>query len=295
MLEATLGLLVPQPGDRVLDGTLGLGGHGSALLQAIGPDGVLYGVDRDPEALALARRRLEAQGGRFVLLQETFDRALARDGLPQFDVIFLDLGVSSMQLDTPERGFSFSHPGPLDMRMDPSAGPSAADLVNTATEHELSRIFSAYGEEPHARRVAREIVRCRPFATTSELAACVSRVAGRSNFKVHPATRVFQALRIAVNDELEGLDRALPLAVQHLAPGGRLAILSFHSLEDRRVKQFIRAEAKGCTCPPRLPACVCGRQPRLVDLTSKPILAALDEVAANPRSRSARLRGARRV
>lgn len=279
----------------MFDGTLGLGGHARSLIEAIGPRGEFYGVDRDPQALALARSRLEPLGGRLVVTQNTFDRALAQEDLPAFDAILLDLGVSSMQLDRPERGFSFSRPGPLDMRMDPHTGPSARDLVNSATEAELSLLFSRYGEEPHSRRIARAIVRARPFETTDQLASCVARAAGPSRSGMHPATRVFQALRIAVNDELGALERALPLAIDRLAPGGRMAVITFHSLEDRIVKRFIRAEARGCVCPPRLPACACGRAPRVVDLTPKALVASPQEVSLNPRARSAKLRGARKV
>lgn len=295
LLPEVLALLRPEPGHRILDGTVGLGGHAAELLARILPEGTLIAVDRDISALSIAQRRLTAVGGTFLLIHDSFDRALAREDLPPLDGILLDLGVSSMQLDQAERGFSFTQEGPLDMRMDRTQGLKAADLVNEASEEELSRIFSYYGEEPHARRVARAVVQRRPFRTTRELAAVVARAAGRNPSGAHPATRVFQALRIAVNDELGILERALPAAVDRLKPGGRLAIISFHSLEDRIVKRFIRAEARGCLCPPRIPQCVCGRKPRLRDLTPRPITASPAEVAANPRARSARLRGAEKL
>ncbi len=294
LLPEVLALLRPEPGNRILDGTVGLGGHAAALLAAILPEGTLFAVDRDASALAIAGQRLK-DGGSYLLIHDSFDRALAREDLPPLDGILLDLGVSSMQLDQAERGFSFSQSGPLDMRMDPSQGQSAADLVNTASEEELSRIFSLYGEEPHSKRVARAIVRKRPFHTTAELAAAVAGVAGRNPSGAHPATRIFQALRIAVNDELGSLERALPLAVDRLKPNGRLAVITFHSLEDRIVKHFIRGEAKGCNCPPRIPQCICGREPRLRDLAPRPILPSQAETSANPRARSAKLRGAQKL
>jgi 16S rRNA (cytosine1402-N4)-methyltransferase len=295
LLPEVIALLQPKPGDRVLDGTVGLGGHAAALLAAISPEGTLIAVDRDPAALPIARNRLGASGNSFVLIHDSFDRALAREDLPPLDGILLDLGVSSMQLDRPERGFSYAQAGPLDMRMDTTAGPSAADLINKASEAELSGLFSRYGEEPHSRRVARTIVKRRPFQTTKELADAIAGAAGRNPSGAHPATRVFQALRIAVNDELGAIERALPAAIDRLKPGGRLAVITFHSLEDRIVKRFIRTEAKGCVCPPRIPLCVCGRLPRLKDLTPKPIVPGPAESAANPRARSAKLRGAERI
>lgn len=295
LLPEVLALLRPEPGDRMLDGTVGLGGHAAEILARILPEGTLFAVDRDTSALSIAEQRLKAVGGSYLLIHDSFDRALAREDLPALDGILLDLGVSSMQLDQAPRGFSFAQEGPLDMRMDQTQGRSAADLVNEASEEELSRIFSQYGEEPHSRRVARAVARRRPYRTTGELAAVVAAAAGRNPSGAHPATRVFQALRIAVNDELGALERALPAAVDRLKPGGRLAIIAFHSLEDRMVKHFIRGEARGCVCPPRIPQCVCGRKPRLKDLTPKPITASPAETASNPRARSAKLRGAEKL
>jgi 16S rRNA (cytosine1402-N4)-methyltransferase len=219
-------------------------------------------------------------------------------GFTSVDGVLFDLGVSSPQLDESARGFSFQHEALLDMRMGPSARQSAADLVNGLTPEELQRIFAEYGEERYARRIARQIAQersRREIRTTTDLADIVARAKPRGKEQIHPATRVFQALRIAVNDELGRLTRALPQAVDVLRVGGRLAVISFHSLEDRIVKQFIRQEARGCVCPPELPVCVCGREPRVRILTSRPIVASAEEVAANIRSRSAKLRVAERI
>jgi len=290
--------LAPQPGGKFLDGTLGGGGHAALVLQAVGPTGFLYGIDQDPRALQEATERLAAIGPNFELRRGNFGDVLQTWPPEPLDGILLDIGVSSHQLDTPERGFSFWREGPLDMRMDPNAPTTAADLVNQLDERSLADLLFRYGEERLSRPVARAIVERRkqkPFSTTTELSEVVSRVVPRSKDGIHPATRTFQGLRIAVNDELGVLERALPAAVSRLAPGGRLAVITFHSLEDRIVKQFMRAEEKGCTCPPRLPMCVCGRKPTLEVLTSKPIVATPDETEQNPRSRSAKLRVARRI
>lgn len=290
--------LAPEQGGKVLDGTLGGGGHAALLLQAVGPEGFLYGIDQDPRALQEAQARLAAIGPNFELRRGNFGDVLQSWPPEPLDGILLDIGVSSHQLDTPERGFSFWREGPLDMRMDPNAPTTAADLVNQLDERSLADLLFRYGEERLSRPVARAIVARRqekPFSSTTELADVVSRVVPRSKDGIHPATRTFQGLRIAVNDELGVLERALPAAVQRLKPGGRLAVITFHSLEDRIVKQFMRAEEKGCTCPPRIPMCVCGKAPTLEVETSKPIVATPEETAANPRARSAKLRVARRI
>ena len=298
LLAEVLTWLDQRPGQRFLDGTVGGAGHSAAILERVMPDGCLYGIDQDPTALAVAERRLTATGGAFQLFRANFEAADAL-GLPPLDGILLDIGVSSPQLDVASRGFSFQRSGPLDMRMNPEGPVTAADLVNQAPEAELARIFHEYGEERYSRRVARAIVKRReeegPFTDTLELAEFVRRQLPRDPSGIHPATRVFQGLRIAVNDELGVLGRVLPKAVSLLKPGGRLAVISFHSLEDRMVKQFFRDEAKGCVCPPRQPICTCHKPPRLEILTPKPVVASDEEQRCNPRARSAKLRVARRL
>jgi 16S rRNA (cytosine1402-N4)-methyltransferase len=270
-------------------------------LELSGPNGALLGIDADPVALQAARTRLSRFGDRLVTAESYFDRLAVIAGTSGFavsDGILFDLGVSSPQLDTPERGFSFGVDAPLDMRMGPSAATTAADVVNSWPEVELQRVIAEYGEERYARRIARAIVeerRAHPIATTAELARLVVRAKPRSREAIHPATRVFQALRIAVNGELDRLERALPQAVEVLRSGGRLAVISFHSLEDRIVKRFMREEARGCICPPELPVCVCGRTPRLHIITPRPTVASEAEVVENPRARSAKLRIAERI
>lgn len=298
LMQEVLDLLRPAPGGRFLDGTIGGAGHAAALLETVGPEGFLYGIDQDPAALAVAEERLSRRGTNFELRRGNFAEVLPAWELPPLDGILLDLGVSSHQLDTAERGFSFRLEGPLDMRMG-ETGPSAADLVNDLSERELVEILFRYGEERQARGIARAILRRReekPFRTTRELAEVVERLIPA--FKaggIHPATRTFQALRIAVNRELDVLTQVLPEAVAKLAPGGRLAVISFHSLEDRIVKTVFRDMARTCVCPPRLPVCACGTVPTVKVITPKPIEASEDEVRANARSRSAKLRVAERI
>ncbi|NNJ10471.1 16S rRNA (cytosine(1402)-N(4))-methyltransferase RsmH [Chloroflexales bacterium ZM16-3] len=291
--------LQPQPGGVYLDGTLGGGGHALALLQAAQPGGRLIGIDADPAALAAARERLEAaqlppesyslHHGRFAEMA-TIAHGTGADHL--VDGILLDLGVSSYQIDTAERGFAFSNDGPLDMRLDPTHGPTAADLVNSLDEVALADIIFRYGEERGSRRVARLIAERRkqaPFTRTAELAALVARAVSRGGReRIHPATRTFQALRIAVNGELDQLEAALPQAVDLLRDGGRLAVISFHSLEDRIVKLFFRAESG-------YGGSANEQTPRLRIITKKPIEAGEEELAANPRSRSAKLRVAEKI
>ncbi len=308
--------LQPRQGGFFVDGTLGAGGHAWGILQASSPTGQLLGLDVDPQALELAKQRLAPFATRCVILQAsyiTLSEQLAHLVWSAVDGILLDLGISSIQVDTPQRGFSFLAEAPLDMRFDPRNPVTAADLVNNMSEGELADIFFRYGEERQARRIARAILAARPVLTTSQLAQIVSgsvsaqksrtgSINPRSNGrhpkargKIHPATRVFQALRIAVNQELQALEAVLPQAMAALAPGGRVAIISFHSLEDRIVKQFFRRESQDCLCPPRQPACTCGHRAALVEITRKPVQPGAEEITQNPRSRSARLRVAEKL
>lgn len=284
--------LRPKSGGRYLDATVGAGGHAAGILQASEPEGQLLGLDVDPQALCLARERLASFGERVHLRQASYTNLLLemrKLGWETVDGILFDLGASSLQFDTAERGFSFQREGPLDMRFDPRNPLTAAQIVNEWPEEELARLIFRYGEEPAARRIARAIVRARPLTTTRQLAAVIERVHPRRGAH-HPATQTFQALRIAVNAELEALEKALPLAVQALAPGGRLAVVSFHSLEDRLVKEFFRRESQDCLCPPRQVVCTCGHRATLTLITRKPVTPTNDEITANPRARSAKLR-----
>jgi 16S rRNA (cytosine1402-N4)-methyltransferase len=291
LLEEVIAGLQVAPGGFYVDGTIGAGGHAIGILEASAPDGHLLGLDVDPEALQISRRRLTRFGGRVTLVHASYVSIEAQvDGLAlgSADGVLLDLGLSSMQLDQSERGFSFQETGPLDMRFDPAAARTAADLVNTLSEQELADLIYQYGEETASRAIARAIVSARPIRTTTELADIISQVVRRR--KIHPATRTFQALRIAVNDELRQLREGLTAALSVLGPGGRLAVISFHSLEDRIVKQFLAREAKDCICPPEALICTCAHRATVEVITRKPIQASSHEVARNPRSRSARLR-----
>ena len=291
--------LAPTAPGLLVDATVGLGGHAAALLEAA-PGLHLVGLDRDPEAIERARQRLQPFSDRVRLIEGPFAElpaVLGRLGSPPVAAVLADLGCSSLQLDSAERGFSFARCGPLDMRMS-GAGPSAGDLVNQAAEDELVRVLREYGEERRARRVARAIVearRRRPIGTTDELAHLVAGAVGGGSQRIHPATRTFQALRIAVNDELGQLERFLEPAVRALQPDGRIALISFHSLEDRIVKHSLRRLAGACVCPPEAPECRCNPQQLVEILTRRAERPAADEVAANPRARSARLRVARRL
>jgi 16S rRNA (cytosine1402-N4)-methyltransferase len=299
MAAELLDLLDPHPGETAVDCTFGGGGHSQAVAERLGTGGTLIAIDRDPAA---ERRFAELEDE---LEPETrFMRADFADALETLrtdgvraDVVYLDLGVSSLQLDAAERGFSYSYDAPLDMRMDPEDELSAADLVNEWPQERIATVLRDYGEERHARSIAREIVRRRPLHTTAELVDAI-RAAVPSAYRFgrgHPAKRSFQALRIAVNGELDSLDRALPAAWDLLRDRGRLAVISFHSLEDRRVKRFLADRARGCICPPEIPVCVCGREPEAEPLTRRPLAATPEEIERNPRSHSARLRGARKL
>lgn len=282
----------------MIDGTVGAGGHAAGWLQGSAPDGELLGLDRDPHALEVAASRLRPFGARAHLRQGSFAELKLHAGAvgwEQVRAVLLDLGISSMQLSDAGRGFSFRQDGPLDMRLDPGQELTAEELVNAWSEGELADIIWRYGEEPQARRVASAILRARPIRGTQQLAETVGRAIGGRRRRIHPATRTFQALRIAVNDELQALRAALPQAVELLQAGGRLAVISFHSLEDRIVKRFLREQGGGCTCPPEQPFCTCDRQARLRELSRKPLRPDEEEVRANPRARSARLRVAMRL
>jgi 16S rRNA (cytosine1402-N4)-methyltransferase len=294
--EILAGLRI-RPGGSYIDGTVGAGGHAQGILAASTPDGRVLGIDADPAAIALSREKLVAYGGRVTLVQSNFAQLEAiaqREGFCPADGVLLDLGLSSMQLEAAQRGFSFLADGPLDMRFDPSGPASAADLVNGLGVEELAEILYRYGEESRARGISEAIVARRPLHTTQELAAVVEQVVGRRG-RIHPATRTFQALRIAVNGELDALEAVLPQAVRLLAPGGVLAVIAFHSLEDRLVKRFLHRESRDCLCPAEQIICTCGHRATLEIVTPRPIRPQEGEVQVNPRSRSARLRIARRL
>lgn len=289
--------LQPRPGGRYIDATLGAAGHAAGILSLSGPDGLLLGIDADPDAIAFAGQVLQPFGERVVLQVANFRQIepVARTlGFGQVDGIVMDLGLSSRQLAVADRGFSFTQDGPLDMRLNRSQTGTAADLVNSSSEAELADVIWRFGEERHARRIARAIIAARPVASTGQLADLVAQTVGRRE-KIHPATRTFQALRIAVNDELQALDQALRQARDLLRPRGRLAVIAFHSLEDRLVKRYYQQEVRDCLCPPEVPVCICEHRATLKVLTPRPVRPTADEVARNPKSRSARLRLAERL
>ena len=297
MLPEIVEALAVRPGGRYVDATLGLGGHSAAIIQAAQPGGRLLGIDRDPNAIRFASERLAPYGDGVVIARGEFaDIAEICDahGFRPVDGILFDLGVSSVQLDMAGRGCSFRREETLDLRMDPEGGITAADIVNTYDEARLAALIWEYGEERHSRRIARAIVARRPLHTTTALANLVEGVArharGHSAERIHPATRTFQALRIAVNGEIEQIERALVDAEGLLGPGGRIAVISFHSLEDRAVKTFFRDRARDCICPPRQPVCTCDHRATLREISRKVSRPTDDEVARNPRARSARLR-----
>ncbi len=299
MVREVLAALNVRPGGRYVDGTVGGGGHALAIMEAATPGGSLLGIDRDPRALEAARRRLEPFGEDARLVQGDFaemGRICREFAFAPVHGVLLDLGMSSLQLEEAERGFSFQREGPLDMRFDSRQELTAAEIVNEYAEGALADVLWRYGEESQARRIARRIVERRPLHTTIELAKVVEEaVGGRARRQSHPATRTFQALRIVVNQELLSLDAALPQAYGLLGDLGRLAVLSYHSLEDRLVKAFIRRESRDCLCPPRQPVCTCDHKAGLRAVSRGAVRPSPDEVTQNPRSRSARLRVAERL
>ena len=299
LTEEVVRYLAVRPGGRYVDCTVGAGGHAATILEAASPGGLLLGMDADPRALEVATPALARFGEDVRLVTSNF-RELSSvceeyDFVPVHGVLF-DLGVSSMQLADESRGFGFQVEAPLDMRFSPGQTLTAAEIVNQYEEEKLADVIWRFGEEPASRRIARAIARSRPIGTTTELATVISRTTGgQHGRRIHPATRTFQALRIAVNDELGALTEALDQVVDVLGGEGRLVAISFHSLEDRIVKQFIALESRDCICPPERPVCTCGHKARLKAVTKKPVTPTAEEVAANPRSRSARLRAAAKL
>ena len=298
LVEEAIEALTVQPGGRYIDCTLGGGGHAATILESSSPGGQLLGIDADPKAIRIARERLEAYSGSTLLINENFVNLQAicykYDFLPVHGILF-DLGLSSLQLNGNGRGFSFQHKAPFDMRLNPNQELTAADIINTYPESKLAHLIKTYGEQGHSHRIARRIVQERPIKTTLQLAQTIERVIGSRKSRIHPATKTFQALRIAVNQELEHLKLALRQAVNLLGFEGRLVVISYHSLEDRIVKQFMQRESKDCICPPGTPTCVCGHSASLRLINKRVITPSPAEVQINPRSRSARLRAAERV
>ncbi len=298
LLEETLRALAVQPGGRYIDCTLGGGGHAVAILERSAPGGQLLGIDADPEAIRVASERLEHYHDSILLINENFANlpaiCLRYDFQPVHGILF-DLGLSSLQLGDDRRGFSFQEEGPLDMRLSPDQQITAADIVNQSPEAELADIIWRYGEEGYSRQIARSIVKERPIETTLKLAKVIEQASGGRKGKIHPATKTFQALRIAVNQELDNLESALKQAVNLLGFGGRLVVISYHSLEDRIVKQFMRQESQDCICPIGTPACVCGHSASLRLVNRRVITPSAHEIEFNPRSRSAKLRAAEHI
>jgi 16S rRNA (cytosine1402-N4)-methyltransferase len=298
LLRETLEALAAQPGGRYIDCTLGTGGHAAAILERSSPGGQLLGIDTDPSAIRIAQNRLRDYSKSILLVNDNFSNlnSICRqyDFYPVHGILF-DLGLSSLQLDSGERGFSFQQDAPLDMRFNPSQETTAADIVNNYPEAELVQLIRTYGEERFSRQIAHRIVRDRPIQTTRQLAGIIEQATGGRRGRIHPATRTFQALRIAVNYELDNLESALKQAVELLGCGGRLVVISYHSLEDRIVKQFMQKEERDCICPPQAMKCVCGHKASLKILANKVIIPSEAEVQANPRSRSAKLRVAERL
>jgi 16S rRNA (cytosine1402-N4)-methyltransferase len=298
MVSEVLHYLNAHPGGVYLDGTIGGAGHALEVLEASGPTGLLLGIDRDPAAVRRARRRCERFADRCNIVSGSFEdmgAIASTEGFRRFDGILLDLGFSSDQLGDPSRGFSFQTDGPLDMRLDPSSDTTAADLVNSLPETELADLLYRFGEERKSRRVAHAIVTARPIERTTQLAEVVARAVGGRRGRIHPATRTFQALRIAVNDELGAIERALPVAISLLRAGGRLVVISFHSLEDRVVKRSLREASVDCVCPPGLPECRCDHHASVSLPVRKAVRPTALEIRSNHRARSARLRVAERL
>jgi 16S rRNA (cytosine1402-N4)-methyltransferase len=298
LLDEVVAGLQPQSGGYFVDCTVGLGGHAAAILEKISPSGRLLGIDTDPEAIKLSQDKLGDYGEAVTLVNDNFinlEAICKRYHFHPVDGILFDLGVSSLQLDTAERGFSFHLDAPLNMRFDPGQGLTASDIVNSFSEQELAKLIEKYGEERHSRRIARYIVQNRPIVTTVELARLVEQASGGKRTRIHPATRTFMALRIAANSELQNLELALKQTVNLLRPGGRLTVISYHSLEDRIVKQFMRYAASSCLCPPGTVICRCGHEPTLKLISRKVIKPTSLETESNPRSRSAKLRIAERL
>jgi 16S rRNA (cytosine1402-N4)-methyltransferase len=298
LYQHVLAALPLRADGHYIDGTVGAAGHAFGILKSTAPDGSLLGLDRDPHALALAAERLSEFGARASLRQASFseiDEVAHELNWENVDGILLDIGLSSMQLEDGSRGFSFRLEGPLDMRFDPAQSLTAEELVNTTSEQALANIISKYGEEPRARTIARAIIAARPLDSTLQLADVIKRTTKRPKRGIHPATRTFQALRIAVNDELDALERGLEAAVRLLTPGGRIVVITFHSLEDRIVKQFFRHESQDCICPPETLECRCGHKAKLRVITKKPVRPDDEEIQRNPRSRSAKMRIAERI
>ncbi len=298
LLKETIEALAVQPGGRYIDCTLGGGGHAAAILDHSSPGGQLLGIDADPEAIKISEARLQAHSSSTLLINENFVNLQAicikYDFLPVHGILF-DLGFSSLQLNSDGRGFSFQHEAPLDMRLSPNQRVTAADIIHTSTETELAHLIKRYGEESHSHKIAHRIVQERPIKTTLQLARTIEQAIGSRRGKIHPATRTFQALRIAVNQELEHLEAALRQAINLLGFEGRLVVISYHSLEDRIVKQFMQQESKDCICPPGTPTCICGHSACLKLINKKVITPSPAEVQLNPRSRSAKLRAAERL
>jgi 16S rRNA (cytosine1402-N4)-methyltransferase len=297
LLAEVLRALAVQPGGRYIDATLGGGGHAAAILEQSSPGGQLLGIDADPAAIAAAREKFRGSHDAILIVNDNFVNlqsiCIKYNFFPVHGILF-DLGLSSLQLNASGRGFSFQHDAPLDMRFNPGQKTTAADIVNATSEVRLANIIRAYGEESQSQRIARSIIQERPIETTGQLARLIEKTVGRRG-RLHPATKTFQALRIAVNHELENLETSLKQAVELLGYEGRLVVISYHSLEDRIVKQFMQREARGCICPPETPTCTCGHTPSLRLINKKVITPSVTEIRLNPRSRSAKLRASERI
>ena len=295
LVKETIEALAVQPGGRYIDCTLGGGGHAAAILDRSSPGGQLLGIDADPKAIKIAKTRLRAYSGSTLLINENFVNLQAicsKHGFLPVHGILFDLGLSSLQLNGNNRGFSFQHEAPLDMRLNPKQEVTAADIINTSSESELAQLIKTYGEEDRSHKIAHYIVKERPLKTTLQLVRTIEQAIGSKRGRIHPATRTFQALRIAVNHELERLEATLKQVINLLGFEGRLVVISYHSLEDRIVKQFMQQESKDCICPPGIPTCVCGHTACLRLINKKVITPSPEEVRLNPRSRSAKLRAA---